>query len=263
VIWRWSRGTPGGGKAPFGRPGASGGGFGGGGVLLIHFEDPPDVVMDRIALHVQGLLVAAAKQAIAGQTPWLSLSREETEVFGNRENIFSANDLRLNVMPDRKRHAVEMVSRRIASLLGGLELFHANGMSMAAAMAVAEARAQVGALEGNPLKRVVVDYLNKAELSPQVIRDWGVAGARAQDAERVKQFAERWNLVAVVIQQENDSGDPFDTRQALHKSQLYLQLVRQDTNGSYQLQVLKANWGQVGAKVNLQLLPTFMTFRVE
>jgi hypothetical protein len=116
-----------------------------------------------------------------------------------------------------------------------------------------------------PVDFVVVDYLNKAALSSHDVRYRGVFEARGRDSGLVKDTAETTGGVAVLVQQEGDDGKPYETRQAMHKSQVHLSLRRErlsDDQGRMlspdgKVCVMNANLGQTG-DVEAQFLKNWM-----
>lgn len=112
---------------------------------------------------------------------------------------------------------------------------------------------------------VVVDYLNKARLSPHDNRYLGVFESRGRDAELVKSTAELTGCIAVLVQQEGDDGRPYQTRQAMQKAQVHLSLQRDrlgEDSGRMlspegRVCVLNANLGETG-DVEAQFLRDWM-----
>ncbi|NIV32724.1 MAG: hypothetical protein GWN58_25750 [Anaerolineae bacterium] len=109
-----------------------------------------------------------------------------------------------------------------------------------------------GRAADKPLDFVVVDYLNKAELTPRKLKAYGLFAGRGRDAELVKQTAEATGTIAFLIQQEGVDGTPYETKQSAQKAQVWLSLVRErlpnhslDPMG--QAIVKNANMGQTGA----------------
>lgn len=99
---------------------------------------------------------------------------------------------------------------------------------------------------------VVIDYLNKASLSPAKLRGYGQFGGRGLDAEMVKTTAEQTGTTAIMLQQENDDGKPYQTRESAHKFQVWISLTRErladQSLGEYGEMVIKnANMGATGA----------------
>lgn len=99
---------------------------------------------------------------------------------------------------------------------------------------------------------VVIDYLNKASLSPAKLRGYGQFGGRGLDAELVKTTAEQTGTTAIMLQQENDEGKPYQTRESAHKFQVWISLTRErladQSLGEYGEMVIKnANMGATGA----------------
>jgi len=109
-----------------------------------------------------------------------------------------------------------------------------------------------GRAANRPLDFVVVDYLNKAELTPQKLKDYSLFGGRGRDAELVKQTAEATGTIVFLVQQEGVSGNPFETTQSAQKAQVWVSLKRErlpnyslDPIG--QVIIKNANMGQTGA----------------
>jgi hypothetical protein len=97
----------------------------------------------------------------------------------------------------------------------------------------------------------VIDYLNKATLSPQKLREYGVFVARGQDVELIKNAAEQTGTVAVLIQQDID-GKPYETNAGIQKSQVWIRLERDiaDSDGRMlpwgNMIIERANMGATG-----------------
>lgn len=99
---------------------------------------------------------------------------------------------------------------------------------------------------------VVIDYLNKASLSPAKLRGYGQFGARGLDAELVKTTAEQTRTTAIMLQQENDDGKPYQTRESAHKFQVWISLTRerladQSLGEEGDMVIKNANMGGTGA----------------
>lgn len=99
---------------------------------------------------------------------------------------------------------------------------------------------------------VVIDYLNKASLSPAKLRGYGQFGSRGLDAELVKTTAEQTRTTAIMLQQENDEGKPFQTRESAHKFQVWISLTRerledQSLGEEGEMIIKNANMGGTGA----------------
>ena len=105
---------------------------------------------------------------------------------------------------------------------------------------------------GASLDVVVIDYLNKAELTPKALKDYGLFGARGRDSEIVKQMAESTGAVCFLVQQEQIDGLPYETRQSAQKSQVWISLERERLD-DYSLSnagsviVKNANMGSTGS----------------
>ena len=98
---------------------------------------------------------------------------------------------------------------------------------------------------------MVIDYLNKAVLSAGKLRNYGQFGGRGQDAELIKTTAERLGKVAIVVQQENDQGLPYQTRESAQKFQAWISLSRerladQSLSEDGKVWVRNANLGKTG-----------------
>jgi hypothetical protein len=102
-----------------------------------------------------------------------------------------------------------------------------------------------------PVDFWIIDYLNKATLSPKKLRDYGVFVARGQDVELVKNAAEQTGTVAVLIQQDID-GKPYETNASIQKSQVWLRIQRDiaESDGRMMPQgdliIERANMGATG-----------------
>jgi len=119
--------------------------------------------------------------------------------------------------------------------------------------------------EGDPIKFVIVDYLNKAELTPQQLKSYGLFAARGRGAELVKRAAEMTGTIVLLVQQESVEGTPYESRQSWHKSQVWLRLVRErlpnnklDPIGD--LIVANANNGETGT-IRVEFLPDWMLWK--
>ena len=118
---------------------------------------------------------------------------------------------------------------------------------------------------GDPIDFVVVDYLNKAELSPQKLRAYGLYAARGRDAELVKRTSEATRVVSFLVQQEGIDGNPYETKQSWQKSQAWISLQRerqgdQSLSLTGQVVVKNANMGSTGA-VPAEFLPEYMLWQ--
>ena len=102
-----------------------------------------------------------------------------------------------------------------------------------------------------PVDFFVVDYLNKAEVAPEVIKGHGLFMGRGRDAEMLKRLAEATGTICLLLQQEVN-GVPFETKMPLQKSQVWLSLDRDPLEGGGygpygHIVVRAANMGQTGA----------------
>lgn len=106
---------------------------------------------------------------------------------------------------------------------------------------------------GQPLDLVIIDYLNKAELTPGKLKEYGQFGARGRDAELVKRATEATGCVTLLVQQEGHNGEPYETQQSKQKSQAWISLVRERDENTMSLHragraiVKNANMGATGA----------------
>lgn len=114
-----------------------------------------------------------------------------------------------------------------------------------------------------PLDLVIIDYLNKAELTPGKLKEYGQFGARGRDAELVKRTTEATSCVTLLVQQEGNTGEPYETQQSKQKSQAWISLVRERDEETMALHyqgkaiVKNANMGATGA-VNALFVPERM-----
>jgi len=114
---------------------------------------------------------------------------------------------------------------------------------------------------------VVIDYLGKATLTSRDIRDMGVSESRARDAELIKTVAEQTGAIVCLVQQENDDGNPFGTRQSAKKAQVHLSLKRERLGEDFNralsndgvVSVVNANLGATG-DVKARFHPSFMVW---
>ena len=118
---------------------------------------------------------------------------------------------------------------------------------------------------GDPIDFVVVDYLNKAELSPQKLRAYGLYAARGRDAELVKRTSEATGAVSFLVQQEGVDGHPYETKQSWQKSQGWISLQRerlpdQSLSPTGQVVVKNANMGSTGA-VQAEFIAKYMLWK--
>jgi len=169
------------------------------------------------------------------------------------------------LLNQRERELVDVV-REWVTKWGhlGTEVYSA-GWTMEQVIRVWRRLALRAKASGEPIRLVVIDYLNKAELPPQKLRSLGLYAARGRDAELVKQTAEATRVVAFLVQQEGDNGQPYETRQSAQKAQAWISLQRErlpnhslDPIGK--AVVKYANLGSTGA-VQAEFLPDWMVWR--
>lgn len=192
-------------------------------VLTIHFEDTPEMMDAR-------------------QTIRQSYREGEGSTLVSRLLGFI-------LTADEMEH-IDSVHDDVESWGDNSYEFYAGGMTMEAACHVWRQVAVRGRYSGNKLRLVIIDYLNKATITPEKSRTHsGLFGARGYDTELVKQAAEETSVVAVLLQQEvNDI--PYETKQGWQKSQVNLSLQREKTargrNPYGIIDVRKANLGRCG-----------------
>jgi hypothetical protein len=204
--------------------------------LYFHFEDTPEVMdLRRIARQMAGL-----KEYGVPLKAMLSdvLTVEQWErIEAVRNDILEWGDR-------------------------GIEVY-AAGWTMEQVVRVWRRQCTKGIATGHPIDFVVVDYLNKAELTSKKLNDYGLFGARGRDAELVKQTAESTGVVTFLVQQEGAGGTPYETKQSAQKSQAWISLVRERDENTHALHevgqaiVKNANMGSTGA-VYAQFLPNWM-----
>jgi len=127
------------------------------------------------------------------------------------------------VLNAEEMRLVEYVNEEIATWGGRGTQIHCAGWTVERALAVWRRLHRRGLADF-----AVFDYLNKANQTSSKLRDWGGKyGAMARDAELIKSAAESLKANAIVIQQENDTGTPFGSKEAYHKMQAWISLVRE------------------------------------
>ena len=206
--------------------------------LYFHFEDTPEVMdLRRIAR----MMVAYGRQGVT-----------LAQLLGN-------------VLSDRQQQMIDEVRAAIATWGDlGKEIYCA-GWTMEKVVRIWMRECTRARVEKDPIKFVVVDYLNKAEILPAKMKDYGIFGARGRDAELVKRAAEATGVVAFLVQQEGIDGNPFETKQSAQKSQAWISLQR-DRLPDYSLAlegrvvIKNANMGKTGA-IDISFDPTWMSWR--
>jgi len=206
--------------------------------LYFHFEDTPEVMdLRRIAR----LMTA----------------------YGT--NGVTLRQLLGEVLNDRQQEMVEEVRRSIATWGDlGKEIYCA-GWSMEKVVRIWLRECTKARVMGDPVRFVVVDYLNKAELHPKKLKNYGLFAARGRDAELVKRTAEATGAIAFLVQQEGIDGNPYETKQSAQKSQAWVSLVRERLD-TYALDlegkviVKNANMGKTGS-IRVAFDPTWMSWR--
>ena len=186
-------------------------------VLTVHFEDTHEM------MHVRQII---------------------RQAYGRAAVRFGVNRLLGSVLTAKEIELARRIAADIAEWGGNSYEFYAGGLTMEAACHVWRQVAARLRFTGNPLSLVVIDYLNKASITPQKSRMFGGHfGARGYDAELVKRTAEATKVVAVLCQQEVN-GVPYETRQGWQKSQVWLSLSVLDTGA--EIRIRKANLGRTG-----------------
>lgn len=118
----------------------------------------------------------------------------------------------------------------------------------------------------NPFDLIVIDYLNKMELSSTKLRNFGQFNARGRDVEMIKQEAGRPNarVPVFLVQQENPDGSPRDSKDSYIKSQAWISLQRDedhDDPDQFKLTgdvvVKRANDGMTGP-IPARFIPKYM-----
>jgi hypothetical protein len=219
--------------------------------IYFHFEDPPEVMhMRRLARYMVRYVDGDGHPTRPIATFNRLVARPE-----DGKPIF---------LTEKEMESIDLVEQIIADELGdrGIEVY-AGGWTMDRAVRMWHYLDTQARHSGNAIDFVVIDYLNKAEIgNERGIYSEKIYAARGRDAELVKQTAEQLGTVAVLIQQESDEGQPYETRQSLQKSQAWISLKRERfDDGSLDLKgwavVKNANMGETGS-AKIRLLPQFM-----
>ena len=194
--------------------------------LLFHFEDTPEVMDLR---------------RIARQMPTMG-----------RDGV-PLRRLLGEVLSSKEWEKVEAVRTDIAEWgHRGTEIY-ASGWTMEQVIRIWRRLCIRASVAGDPIQFVIVDYLNKAELSPQKLKNFGgVFGSRGRDAELIKQATEATSVVSLLVQQEGINGHPYETKQSSQKSQVWISLARDRLdnhalNPVGEIIVKNANLGSTGA----------------
>jgi len=204
--------------------------------LLFHFEDTPEVMDLR---------------RVARQMPMLG------------EDGVPLRRLLGEVLSQREHEKIEQVRADIAEWgHRGTEIY-AAGWTMEQVIRIWHRLCIRASVAGDPIQFVIVDYLNKAELSPQKLKNFGgVFGSRGRDAELVKQATEATGTLSLLVQQEGINGHPYETKQSAQKSQVWISLARDRLdnhalNPVGEIIVKNANLGSTGS-VPAEFWPRWM-----
>jgi len=224
--------------------------------VYFHFEDTPQVMhLRRVARTQASFYDFANARPKAGYT---------TAPFYRLLGKAPSGELGVT-LTDKELETVEAATKLAESLLDnrGIEVYCA-GWPMKRVIRIWRKLHLRLQAKGEKLDFVVIDYLNKADVSLREVGILGMHGARGRDTELVKQTAEALDCVAFLLQQESDEGLPYETRQSLQESQAWISLQRERMlDGSlnpYGKAVVKnANMGETG-EVNMRLFPSFMIF---
>jgi hypothetical protein len=109
---------------------------------------------------------------------------------------------------------------------------------------------------------VVIDYVNKINHGKDYEAAVGQANALGRALDLIKAAAEKMGVIAFVVQQENDEGKTYNSRQTFHKAQVWVSIQREQLNDQTlsnrgKFVVRAANFGQTGA-VKVELHPRWM-----
>jgi len=159
----------------------------------------------------------------------------------------SMRDMMSTVLSGGKRKIIERTIDEVRSWGNNLIEVYSAGWTMAQVV-----RTFLHLHTKHKMDFFVVDYLNKAELSPETLKAHGGPwGGRGHDAELLKRTAEATGTVGLLLQQEV-KGVPYETKMGIQKSQVWLSLDRDPLDGGGygpygHIVVRAANMGQTGA----------------
>ena len=215
-------------------------------VTFIHCEDPHEKVFARLILQLAWRIVYAQ----GGNTsfPLTSAMRQLKP-----EDIPTYHEITSQVMPPKKREVLNTIVGfgRELGLFRHIKMMHAPGATVENIIAVLTAEEMTR--QGSNAHLVILDYLNKLAIPPNILRSLGLYEARARDVEMLKVWAEQYGRNAVILQQVNDAGEAFETRQSMHKAQVHLDLAVDRNTGLVTLEVRKANSGRSGIAFPLKM----------
>lgn len=203
--------------------------------LFFHFEDSPEVM---------GIKRTARKMS--------SIRDENGNIIG-----LSQKQMLRNVLSAAEMDMVVAVNKNLQLQRNNGKFIHSAGWTMEQCMRVVwRYRDWVDFF--------MIDYIGKEFFGPAKLRNYGGPyGAAAYDAELVKTTADRLGKIAIVVQQEHESGGLYGTKQTWQKFQVWISLSREkdgdklmgtyrrgmDNHGSPDgsITVKNANMGETGA----------------
>lgn len=197
--------------------------------IYFHFEDPPEVM---------GLKRMARQMAYAYK--------------GNEHIGISFTRMLTSILREQEQELIQQKSDEMAKWAVNGTQVHCADWEMAQVVRVWQRLSFAAGESGIPV--VFIDYLNKAHVGREDLKHLGIWESRARDAEVVKSTAEKLGTIVVLVQQEGDTGQPFQTRQAAQKAQVRISLRRERLGESEgrrlspvgQISVMDANLGATG-----------------